>query len=171
MHWLTTFVTTRWYWAVLALLGFALEGVALYFQYVMGDEPCQVCIHVRIWVAGFTLLGLILALLPRWRPLDIAANLVLIVCAGGMLERSWYLYQLENGIGQGSCQFFLGFPDWFALDQWFPLLFEVRNLCGYTPELALGVSMAEALIVAAGGLLLTAALATISLATPSSAAD
>jgi disulfide bond formation protein DsbB len=80
-----------------------------------------------------------------------------------MLERSWYLYQLENGIGEGSCQFFLGFPEWFALDQWFPFLFEVRNLCGYTPELLFGISMAEGLIAAAVGLLLAAGLALWSL--------
>jgi disulfide bond formation protein DsbB len=37
-------------------------------------------------------------------------------------------------------------PDWFAVDRWFPSLFEVRNICSYTPEIAFGVSMAEALI-------------------------
>jgi disulfide bond formation protein DsbB len=37
-------------------------------------------------------------------------------------------------------------PDWFAVDRWLPWLFEVRNLCSYTPEIALGISMAEALL-------------------------
>ena len=37
-------------------------------------------------------------------------------------------------------------PDWFAVDRWFPALFEVRNICSYTPEIAFGISMAEALL-------------------------
>ena len=37
-------------------------------------------------------------------------------------------------------------PDWFAVDRWFPALFEVRNICSYTPDIAFGISMAEALL-------------------------
>ena len=40
-------------------------------------------------------------------------------------------------------------PDWFAIDQWFPSLFEVRNLCSFTPEMLFGLSMAEALMAVA----------------------
>jgi disulfide bond formation protein DsbB len=32
------------------------------------------------------------------------------------------------------------------VDRWFPALFEVRNICSYTPEIAFGISMAEALL-------------------------
>jgi protein dithiol:quinone oxidoreductase len=38
-------------------------------------------------------------------------------------------------------------PSWLALDQWFPLVFGVKESCGYTPQMMFGVSMAEALIV------------------------
>jgi disulfide bond formation protein DsbB len=51
-------------------------------------------------------------------------------------------------------------PDWFALDRWFPDLFEVRNLCTYTPEVLFGLSMAESLLLAAAGV---AAYAVVSL--------
>ena len=87
-----------------------------------------------------------MCLLPQRRYLSIVGHLLLIGAGIGLWERSWFLYQLENGIGEGSCQFFLGFPPWFALDQWFPFMFEVRNLCGYTPELFAGISMAEGLL-------------------------
>ena len=43
-------------------------------------------------------------------------------------------------------------PDWFAVDRWFPSLFEVRNLCSFTPEMLLGLSMAESLMLFAFGL-------------------
>jgi disulfide bond formation protein DsbB len=44
-------------------------------------------------------------------------------------------------------------PDWFAVDQWFPSLFEVRNLCSYTPDMLFGISMAEGLLGIAVALL------------------
>jgi disulfide bond formation protein DsbB len=37
-------------------------------------------------------------------------------------------------------------PDWFAVDRWMPWLFEVRNLCSFTPEMLFGFSMAETLM-------------------------
>ena len=71
------------------------------------------------------------------------------IASAGMGERAYYLYEIENFRGDGSCEFTLGMPSWFAVDQWFPALFEVRNICSYTPEIALGVSMAETLMAIA----------------------
>jgi disulfide bond formation protein DsbB len=152
-------LTTRWYWLGLVVLGMVMEGTALYYQYQLGEEPCQICIHIRIWVAAFTLVGLLMCLLPQKLFLAIPAHVLVIASAAGLLERSWYLYQVENGRGEGSCEFFLGFPEWFALDKWFPWMFEVRNLCGYTPELPLGISMAEGNVAAACALLVVGVLA------------
>ena len=44
-------------------------------------------------------------------------------------------------------------PDWFAVARLFPDLFEVRNLCSYTPDILWGISMAEGLLFVAAGLL------------------
>lgn len=46
-----------------------------------------------------------------------------------------------------SCTEDSGLPAWFALDKWFPLVFEVHEPCGYTPELLFGITMAEGLVV------------------------
>jgi disulfide bond formation protein DsbB len=81
-----------------------------------------------------------------------------LTAGAGLFERARYLYRLENGIGDGSCQFQLGMPDWFAVDRWMPWLFEVRNLCSFTPEMLLGLSMAETLMGLAIGIGLLAAL-------------
>ena len=51
----------------------------------------------------------------------------------------------------------LGLPSWFALDEWFPVLFGVWEACGDTPELLFGITMAEALIVLSWVLLLSSA--------------
>ena len=146
----------RWYWISLFVAGLALLAVALYYQYVLGDEPCQVCIHARLWVVAFTLIALIMLVAPQTSLLRVVGNVGVLIAGAGLFERARYLYRLENGIGDGSCQFQLGMPDWFAVDRWMPWLFEVRNLCSFTPEMLFGLSMAEALMgVGAGICLLT----------------
>ena len=143
---------SRQYWAGLALVAVAAFAVALYYQYGVGDEPCQVCIHARLWVAALILIGAVMCWLPLNRGTLLVGNGLVVVSGAGLGERAWYLYQLENGIGNGSCQFELGMPDWFAVDRWFPSLFEVRNLCSFTPEMLFGLSMAESLMLFAFGL-------------------
>ena len=49
---------------------------------------------------------------------------IFTVVAVGLLERSWMLFGTERGLVYGSCDFNLGLPGWFALDQWIPPLFE-----------------------------------------------
>jgi len=153
---LTNLLQSRWYWAVVAALGFMLLAVALYYQYALGDEPCQVCIHARLWVVAFTLIALIVLVMPQTSPVRVAGNVGVIIAGAGLFERARYLYRLENGIGDGSCQFQLGMPDWFAVDRWMPWLFEVRNLCSFTPEMLLGLSMAETLMGVGVGVCLVA---------------
>ena len=96
---------------------------------------------------------------PQIRILRILGNGGVLIAGVGLTERARYLYRLENGIGDGSCQFQLGMPDWFAVDRWMPWLFEVRNLCSFTPEMLFGVSMAESLTASAIGISLLALLA------------
>ena len=155
---LSRFLRSRWYWLTLVLLGIALLSVALYYQYALGDEPCQVCIHARLWVVAFTLIALIMLITPQTTLVRVVGNLGVLTSAAGLFERARYLYRLENGIGDGSCQFQLGMPDWFAVDRWMPWLFEVRNLCSFTPEMLLGLSMAETLMGLAIGIGFLAAL-------------
>ena len=139
-------LTSRWYGALFALTGSSLLLAALFYQYGLGEEPCQVCIHARLWVSAWALTGVLIFFLPQTFAIRSAGHFTLLVAGVGLAERALYLYRLENGIGNGSCEFQLGMPDWFAVDRWLPWLFEVRNLCSYTPEIALGISMAEALL-------------------------
>jgi disulfide bond formation protein DsbB len=153
---LSPFLQSRWYWLTLALFGITLLGVALYYQYALGDEPCQVCIHARLWVVAFTFIALIMLITPQITLTRFFGNAGVLIAGLGLFERARYLYRLENGIGDGSCQIQLGMPDWFAVDRWMPWLFEVRNLCSFTPEMMFGLSMAEALMGVGAGLSLLA---------------
>jgi len=155
MNFFKDLLLSRSYWLTLAVASAAMMATALYYQYVLGEEPCQVCIQARLWVVGFMLVATVMTLLPNTRSLRSLGNCLALACAIGLVERSWFLYQLENGMGDGSCEFQLGMPDWFAVDRWFPTLFEVRNLCSFTPEMLFGLSMAESLLLAAAGMVLT----------------
>ena len=139
--------TMRSLWWAMLILGSGMFAAALYWQYALGEDPCQVCIHARLWVVAIALIGALMLVLPSNRGTGFGGLVLLLVSSAGLGERSYYLYEIENFRGDGSCQFTLGMPDWFAVDRWFPALFEVRNICSYTPEIAFGISMAEALVV------------------------
>ncbi len=135
-----------WYWLMLILVGVFSEAVALFYQYVLEYGPCPLCIHTRILVLAFVLLS-IAALLIR----NIAMIRVFHLLTTGIMlwlcERAYVLLGTERGFVLTECGVDSGLPSWLALDQWFPLLFGVKESCGYTPQMMFGVSMAEALIV------------------------
>jgi len=146
------------YWLGLLLLGLAMEGVALFYQYRLDYAPCVLCIHVRIWLLGLIALSALALGLRRWRYGAAAMHGLVALLMVGMVERSWQLLATERGWTFGSCNMDAGLPDWFALDRWFPLVFEVKEACGYTPELLFGVTMAEGLLIFSAALLMLALL-------------
>ena len=138
---------SRWYWVALLLLGLSMEGVALLYQYQWDYAPCVLCIHVRIWLLGVMVLSLAALLLPQARVVAPIMHGLGALLMGGLLERSYQLLGTERGWIYGSCNMDAGLPDWFALDRWWPAVFEVKEACGYTPELLFGITMAEALLL------------------------
>ncbi|WP_320822294.1 disulfide bond formation protein B [Reinekea sp.] len=152
---LMKFVQSRWYWGLVVSVGLALEGVALFYQYILGEPPCVLCIQARFWI----LTGLLFGLASLWseRPLvrgsahvGLTAALVLLV------NRSRTSVLVERGEYEGQCGMDAGFPSWLALDDWLPQIFEVQTMCGYTPNFILGLTMGEGLFYAASVLLFTA---------------
>ena len=154
---MNTFNRSVWYWLGLAVLGVGLEAGALYYQYVLDYPPCVLCIHVRIWVAALVLVGFVGVATRTVTYARIATNLATLCCSIGLAERSWQTLAVERGWGEGSCDMESGLSSWFALDQWIPWLFEVQTPCGYTPEILLGITMAESLIIVSVMLLLVTA--------------
>ena len=136
----------RLYWWFLILCGICFEGVALFYQYVLEYGPCPLCIHTRILVMAFVLIA-ILALFFRSSWATRVFHLLIVVVMLGLSERAYVLLGTERGFVLTECGVDSGLPAWFALDQWFPLMFEVKESCGYTPQMLFGISMAEALIV------------------------
>lgn len=141
------------YWSALVLLALAMEGIALFYQYRLEYWPCVLCIHVRVWLLGLMVAGGVGLLMRHRRWSLVLAHSLVVVVAAGMLERSLKLLGTERGTLEGSCAMESGLPAWFALDKWFPALFQVMEPCGYTPELLFGITMAEALVVFSAALL------------------
>ena len=157
---LQTIAHSRWYWLALVALGFSFITVALYYQYVLEELPCVLCIQVRILVLCLTFVAFnAFVLNNKWSSL--IAHILTVLITAAMLERSYQLLGTERGFVFGDCGFDLGLPSWLALDTWFPALFRVESSCGYTPELIFGITMAEALIVMSAALVLISLTLTI----------
>ena len=129
-------------------------AVALYHQYVLEDQPCVLCIQVRLWVLLFILVSFAGLLFRNTGIVNSIAHMLVVVIALGLMDRSYQLLGIERGFILGECNFDLGLPAWFAVEQWAPWMFRVEATCSYTPEVAFGITMAEALIVVSGGVLL-----------------
>ena len=151
---------SRWYWLALAILGLSFITVALFYQYVLEEMPCVLCIQVRILMLCITIVALFAFVLNnRWSRQ--ISHILTVVIAASLLDRSYQLLGTERGFVFGDCGFDLGLPAWLPLDTWFPALLRVESSCGYTPELVFGITMAEALIVFSAVFMLTSITLTI----------
>lgn len=139
------FIGSLWYWLALAVGAVVVEGIALFYQHVLNEPPCVLCIHARLWVLGILLAGgLGMVLRRHWWGLLVAQS-VLIVSLLGLLERSWVGVRVERGTYDGSCGMDPGFPSWLPLDDWFPNVLQVWTMCGYSPVMPFGLTMVETL--------------------------
>jgi len=143
---------SRWYWLGYSLGGIALLGVALFYQFVFEELPCVVCIQIRLWISLLVIVSLAGFFLRKNRWLNRAMQLAIVLISVGLIERSYLLLGTEKGFVFADCGFNTGLPSWFAVEQWLPWLYQVETSCGYTPELLLGITMAEALMVLSVGL-------------------
>lgn len=136
-----------WYWLIYLLGGIFLIAAALYFQYFREELPCTLCIQVRLWVTLFVIVSIIGLLLRNNTLTNKLAQIIVVVIAGALIERSYLLLGTERGFVFTNCGVELGLPAWFAIDQWLPWLYRVETSCGYTPIIAFGITMAETLMV------------------------
>ena len=142
------------YWIAMIVIALAAEAIALYYQYALNQYPCVLCIHVRLWVAAFIVIGVLGPLIRNHSVGLMVTNILSVVAAVGFLERSWRTLATERGwIIELACPMDAGLPAWFDLDVWFPAVFGVQASCGISPEMLFGITMAEALTVMSVGTL------------------
>ena len=138
---------SRSYWLANLILGLGMIMAALYYQYELDQQPCVMCIQVRLLFSLLIIAAFNGLLLRKNRFLNLLTHFSVVAIAIGLVERSYQLLGTERGFVFGDCGFDLGLPAWLPLDTWLPWLYRVETSCGYTPEIVFDITMAETLIV------------------------
>lgn len=142
-----------WFWVAIALLCIALELAALFYQHVLNVLPCELCIYVRVWLAGLLLLALAALVLKRWAVSRLASCVAGLALSLGLANETWNLIVVDYALGGGgACAFFANFPAWAPLDKWLPSMFEVQDFCKATPDILFGITMTHGLAMVSVGL-------------------
>ncbi len=102
------------YWTFILILCLVFEAVALYYQYVLDEWPCVLCIHIRIWIAGIIFLSIVALLSKPGLWLNRGLHLVNTILMIGYVERSWKVLAVERGWIFSDCNMESGLPGWFA---------------------------------------------------------
>ncbi len=143
---LTNTAHSSWYWIITILAGLALLGAALFYQYILDELPCVMCIQIRMWISLLVVIAIIALLIHKNRILNTIAHICVFITALALTERSYQLLGTERGFLFNECGFTSGLPAWFALEEWLPWIYRIETSCGYTPEIIFGITMAELLI-------------------------
>lgn len=136
-------------WSLLLLSALILEGIALFFQYGMGLEPCIMCIYQRNAVFGVALAALIGISSPG------STAVRLLAIAGWGVSAIWgLLIAIEHVDIQTAanpffapCAIVPNFPAWLPLHEWVPAVFAATGDCGNIDWSMLGLSMPQWMIV------------------------
>lgn len=147
----------RGYWLLCILAGASLLGAALFYQHVLGERPCLLCIQIRLWISLLVIASFVGLLVQKNNVMNTMAHVAVVLIAIGLVERCYQLLGTERGFVFGDCGFELGLPGWLPLDEWLPSVYYVETSCGYTPEIAFGITMAEVLMLFSVCLLLASA--------------
>ncbi|MEZ5534877.1 MAG: disulfide bond formation protein B [Thiolinea sp.] len=153
---LTELNRSAWFWSALILLCIGMEAGALFYQYVLGYDPCMLCVHIRAWIFAIILVAVAGLFLRHSRIGLVLANLLTLGAVIGFLERAYMTLGTERGWVEGSCgELGEGYPAWLPLDKILPAVFQPLESCGLTPwVIPQFMSMAEVLILVSGGLFL-----------------
>ena len=138
------FARSRTPWAFVSCSALALVLAALYFQHVLGHEPCVKCIYQRTAVIGIFLGGL----LPLIKPNFLLRSLGLILWgASAIWGYRVAMEHLEVIFAEGffipPCPFFPEFPGFMPLHEWLPMIFGAKGSCDSNEWQFLGMGMPE----------------------------
>ena len=142
------FINTKrlpiWYLAI--ALPVVLEPAALIFQYVLDYGPCILCVQIRATLIAMLIAG-IAGISVSCKAAQKVLSLALVGITGVFAYQSFMVLGIERYWFEGSCTMDAPFPNWIPLHEWLPSVFEPWELCGYTPEIIRGITMAETLVI------------------------
>ncbi|MCE0491459.1 disulfide bond formation protein DsbB [Pantoea sp. Mb-10] len=133
-------------WLLLALTALALEAVALFFQHVLGQKPCVMCIYERCALFGVMGAGLVGAIAPKTALRWVALMIWLYSAVEGLrLAYEHTMIQLHPNPFV-TCDFAARFPAWLPLNTWLPSVFVATGDCAERSWTFLSFSMPQWLI-------------------------
>ncbi len=151
MDQLTVFAHSRLSWIVLFISALGLELSALFFQYVMELEPCVMCIYIRVAVLGLMIAGLVGIIGCQYRWIRFIGILIWGVSSVWGVKLAQELEVIQSGSSLfATCSFLPDFPTWMPLHQWLPSVFMPTGMCTDIPWQALGLTMAQWMVVGFG---------------------
>lgn len=139
-------ISQRWLFAGGFVLCAGLLATALYFQHVMGLEPCPLCIFQRMFVIALGLVTLAAAIHDPgrlWRRIYAGAVLVLALLGAGVAGRHVWLQHLPADqvpeCGPGLEYMLQAFPLMQALE----MVFKGSGECAEVQWTFIGLSIPE----------------------------
>lgn len=146
---LTRFAQSRTAWLILFASAAALEGCALYFQYVMLLDPCVMCIYQRLALFGVLFAAALGCIGYRHRVVRLMSIILWGVSAAWGLKLAIELVDMQtNPSPFSTCSFLPEFPAWMPLHEWLPSVFMPTGMCTDIPWQLFGVTMGQWMIVA-----------------------
>lgn len=136
------------FWSLILAGSIAAECIGLFFQYIMKEDPCAICVHIRAWIMLIGVIAIAAILLKKHGRLPVFILYTsmmfvitrVIILAGEALK-------IERGTVFSTCSIEAGFPSWLPLDRFIPFVFEPTGICGkivkIIPDLDASPSLSE----------------------------
>jgi disulfide bond formation protein DsbB len=131
-------------WQILFLSAAILIGIALFFQHIMGYQPCVMCIYQRTAVFGI----LIASLLPLFHN-SFLVRIVAYAIWGTSAVKGYVLASEHKDILFSENSFLVPcpvepeFPSYLKLHEWIPDVFAAPGSCLENTWQFFGMGMAE----------------------------
>ena len=141
---LYAFSCSRFAWGLLTLGTGLLLVIALFFQYNQGMAPCVMCVYQRAALGGVMLAAALGWLAPRNGLVSTLALFGWLAGAikGALLAKEHINYQFTPSPFT-KCSTIAEFPDWLALDHWWPAVFHPSGDCADASWVWMGLSMPQ----------------------------
>lgn len=131
----------NWRWRIIGCFSLFALSIALFAQYQLNEQPCILCVYIRMALVLIALSCAILSWSKQnwWQGLG---TLIIFISATWGATFAYELYQIQQHPSPfATCKFAPEF--WIPADEWFPWLLQARGSCADDISSFLGISLAS----------------------------
>lgn len=144
MQWIYQFSQQKLSWAILAVSALGLLLAALYFQHMMGLQPCINCIYQRTAVIGILVAGIIPLIYMHFATRILAFFVWAYSCIQGIIVARAHLDIIfSKSPFPAICDIVPKFPTFMPMHEWVPSIFAATGSCNENSWQFLGLGMAN----------------------------